>query len=80
LKDTSFAIGRKTPDYTIHTFTNNGKEWGASLFHVARKDVELGAQLGWNIGDKNVSFGLATKYRLNPLYVIFLIYFFKIFD
>jgi hypothetical protein len=65
LKGTSFAFGRQTRDYTIHTFTNDGREFGASVFHVVHKNVELGAQLGWNVGDQNVRFGLASKYRLN---------------
>ena len=79
LKGTSFAFGRQTRDYTIHTFTNDGKEFGASVFHAVHKNVELGAQLGWNVGDQNVRFGLASKYRLNPLYVPFLFeIFFKI--
>jgi len=70
LKGTSFAFGRQTRDYTIHTFTNDGREFGASVFHAVHKNVELGAQLGWNVGDQNVRFGLASKYRLNPNTII----------
>jgi len=66
LKGTTLAFGRQTRDYTIHTFTQDGTEFGASVFHVVHKNVELGAQLGWNRDDQNVRFGLATKYRLSP--------------
>lgn len=65
LKGTSFAFGRQTRDYTIHTFNNDGKEFGASVFHAVHRNVELGAQLGWTMGEQNVRFGLAGKYRLN---------------
>lgn len=66
LKNTSVAFGRLTPEYTIHTYTNDGREFGASLYHKVHKNLELGAQLGWTVGDENPRWGLATKYRVNP--------------
>jgi len=65
LKNTSVAFGRLTPDYTIHTYTNDGREFGASLYHKVHKNLELGAQLGWTVGDESPRWGLATKYRVN---------------
>ncbi|KAI1715498.1 eukaryotic porin domain-containing protein [Ditylenchus destructor] len=65
LKSTSFAAGYDHPEYTLHTFANDANEFGASWYHKVDKNVELGAQLGWTVGDHATRFGLATKYRLS---------------
>lgn len=65
LKNSSVAFGRLTPAYAVHTYTNDGKEFGASLYHRVHKNLELGTQLGWTQGENNVRYGLASKYRLN---------------
>uniref|UniRef100_A0A1I7YYJ7 Voltage-dependent anion-selective channel protein 1 n=1 Tax=Steinernema glaseri TaxID=37863 RepID=A0A1I7YYJ7_9BILA len=62
LKATNFALGHQGQDYTVHTFMNNASELGCSVFHRPAKNVELGGQLGWTIGDKTTNFGLAAKY------------------
>jgi len=65
LKSTSVAFDRETPEYTLHVFTNDGREFGGSAYHRVHKNVELGAQLGWTVGDNGTRFGLASKYRVN---------------
>jgi len=65
LKNASVAFGRQTPEYTLHSFTHDGREFGASWYHKVHKNLELGAQLGWTAGDNNTRFGLASKYRVN---------------
>jgi len=66
VKNTSIAFGRDTPEYTLHSYTTDGKEFGASWYHKVHKNLELGAQLGWTNGENSTRFGLATKYRVNP--------------
>ncbi|VDK52161.1 unnamed protein product [Anisakis simplex] len=35
LRNTNVAFGKIGPDYVIHSFVNNGQEFGASLYHRA---------------------------------------------
>uniref|UniRef100_A0A9J2PMM4 Voltage-dependent anion-selective channel protein 3 n=1 Tax=Ascaris lumbricoides TaxID=6252 RepID=A0A9J2PMM4_ASCLU len=56
------AFGRTGPNYTLHSFVNDGQEFGASLYHRAAHNVEVGAQLGWTVGDQGARFALAAKY------------------
>jgi hypothetical protein len=65
LKNSSIAFGRLTPEYAIHTYTNDGRDFGASLYHRVHKNLELGTQLGWTVGEQNVRYGFASKYRVN---------------
>lgn len=65
LKSNSIALGYDHPEYTLHTYANDANEFGASWFHKVHKNVELGAQLGWTIGDHATRFGLASKYHLS---------------
>jgi len=65
LKNTSVAFGRLTPDYTLHSFTNDGREFGASLYHKIHKNLELGAQVGWTAGEQQTRYGIASKYRIH---------------
>lgn len=64
VKNTHVAFGRQTPDYNLHAFTVDGREYGASWYHKVHNNVELGAQLGWMVGDNNTRFGLASKYKV----------------
>lgn len=66
VKSTTVAIGRKTPDYTVHSFTD-GREIGASIYHKVHKNYEYGVQFGCKLGDKpNTVWGFASKYQVNP--------------
>jgi hypothetical protein len=65
LKNTSVTFGRLTPEYSLHSYTNDGVEFGASWYHKVHKNLELGAQLGWTAGDSHTRFGLASKYRIH---------------
>jgi len=62
LKATNLSLGHQAGDYTVHTFMNNATELGCTVFHRPANNVELGAQLGWTIGDKATNFGIAAKY------------------
>lgn len=65
LKGTSVAFGRVTPEYALHSYTNDGREFGASLFHKVHRNFEVGAQVGWVVADQGTRFGLATKYNVS---------------
>jgi len=65
-KTTSVAFGYEHPSYTIHSYTNDGREFGGSLYHRVHKNVELGAQLGWISGDDKSSYALGSTYRISP--------------
>jgi len=62
-KSASFAFGRQTPWYTLHSFINDGREFGGSIYHRVHNNMELGAQLGWTNNDSNARFGLCSKYH-----------------
>jgi len=66
LRATNVAFGRETPEYTLHSFMDNGHEFGGSLFHRITRDLEMGAQLGWTVGDQSTRFALASKYAVTP--------------
>jgi len=66
LKGTSVAFGYEHPSYTIHSYTNDGKEFGGSLYHRVHKNVELGAQLGWVTGEDKTSYAVGSTYRISP--------------
>lgn len=62
LRGTNVSFGRVGPNYTLHSFVNNGQEFGASLYHRAAYNVELGAQLAWTVGEQGTRFALGSKY------------------
>ncbi|KAI6241391.1 Voltage-dependent anion-selective channel protein 3 [Aphelenchoides fujianensis] len=66
LKNTSVAFGYQDPFYTVHSYTNDGKEFGGSLYHRVHKNVEIGAQLGWINGADNTNYALGSIYRVSP--------------
>jgi len=65
-KTTSVAFGYEHPFYTIHSYTNDGREFGGSLYHRVHKNVELGAQLGWINGEDKTSYAVGSTYRISP--------------
>jgi len=66
LKAVSAAFGYQSPTYTIHSYTNDGKEFGGSVYHRVHKNVELGVQLGWVTGDSKSQFAIGSTYRISP--------------
>lgn len=65
LKNTSFAFGHQVPAYCLHSYVNDGREFGGSLYHKVNKALEVGAQLSWTKGEDHTRFGLASKYQVN---------------
>lgn len=58
-------FGRELGNYGVHTFVNDGNEFGGTIYHKVNSRLELGANLGWTSGDQSTRFGLAGKYQLD---------------
>jgi len=56
------SFGRQTPEFTLHSFVNDAKEFGGSLHHKVNDKVEVGTTLGWTTGDQQARFGFAVKF------------------
>jgi hypothetical protein len=65
VKNVSAAFGRVTPEYAFHSYTHDGREFGASIYHKVHRNLELGTQLGWTTEEQNPRFGVATKYNIS---------------
>jgi hypothetical protein len=65
-KTTSVAFGFEHPLYTIHSYTNDGREFGGSFYQRVSKNVELGAQLGWVSGEDKTSYAVGSSYKISP--------------
>ncbi|KAL3118162.1 hypothetical protein niasHT_001936 [Heterodera trifolii] len=63
---TAISIGRKTAEYSLHSHTTDGTDFGASLYHRVHKNLEYGVQMGWKTGDAMASWAVATKYNMSP--------------
>lgn len=66
LRSSGLALGRNQGDYSLHTYVNDGSEYGGNLYHRVNGRLELGAQVGWTSGEKATNFGLAAKYQFAP--------------
>lgn len=66
MKGVSCAFGYQGPEYTLHSYTNNGQEFGGSLYHQVHKSVDVGASLGWTNGQDKTNYALGAIYRVNP--------------
>jgi len=64
LTATNFSFGRQMGDYAMHTFVNDGTEFGANLYHKISPTVEIGSQFGWTTGDQITRYGLAAQYKM----------------
>uniref|UniRef100_A0A7E4V919 Voltage-dependent anion-selective channel protein 3 n=1 Tax=Panagrellus redivivus TaxID=6233 RepID=A0A7E4V919_PANRE len=62
LSNTGLTVGRVVNDYAITASLIDSKHFGASLFHKVHRNLELGSQVNWTLGDAGTQFGIATKY------------------
>jgi hypothetical protein len=85
LRTHSLAIGHQTPEYpeiikmayttfiiyryTLHSYVNDGREFGASIYHQVSKNVELGTQLSWQAASAFINARM-LKYVLVGYWVI----------
>jgi len=62
LTKNNFAIGFTNPDFTVHTFANDGSEFGGSLHHKLGNGLEAAVDMGWSSSTNTSKFGLGCKY------------------
>lgn len=62
VSSTTLAFGHETTSYTLHSFVENSTRFGASLYHKAATNVELGTALGWKMGTRGADFAIGAKY------------------
>ncbi|KAH0624335.1 hypothetical protein JD844_031716 [Phrynosoma platyrhinos] len=73
----NFAVGYKTGDFQLHTnvsfmistkmfFSNDGSEFGGSIYQKVSDNLETAINLNWIAGTNSTRFGIAAKYQLDP--------------
>jgi len=65
LTKNNFAVGFVNPDFTVHTFANDGTEFGGSLHHKLGNGLEGAVDMGWSSTSNTSKFGLGLKYTLD---------------
>ncbi|TOF71708.1 hypothetical protein CGJ15_27840, partial [Vibrio parahaemolyticus] len=61
----NFAVGFTNPDFILHTYANDGAEFGGSLFHKINPDLEGAVDLAWSAGSNTTRFSIGCKYSLD---------------
>lgn len=46
------------------TLSNDGTEFGGSIYHKVSNELETAVTLAWTAGSNNTRFGIAAKYKL----------------
>lgn len=65
LTKNNFALGLTNKDFTVHTYANDGTEFGGSLHHKLNKDLETAVEIGWSANANATNFGVGAKYSLD---------------
>eukprot|EP01137_Pigoraptor_chileana_P014391 Opistho-2@68993 len=60
----TFALGYKGPDFTLHSNIDSGKVSG-SIFHRASSNVLAGAQFAWARGTSETTFAIGGHYTVD---------------
>jgi len=64
-KNDSCQVYKKYLDGIYFFFSNDGAEFGGSLYQRINDDLEGGVNLAWTAGNSATRFGLAAKYTLD---------------
>jgi voltage-dependent anion channel protein 2 len=51
--------------FFLFHFSNDGKEFGGSIYQRCNPKLETGVQLSWSAGSNATKFGIAAKYDLD---------------
>jgi len=62
LTKSNFAMGYTQNDFVLHSNVNDGKVFGASVFHKVRPDLQVGFSMNWNQGNQASQLGLGGVY------------------
>ncbi|XP_044252736.1 voltage-dependent anion-selective channel-like isoform X1 [Tribolium madens] len=68
LTKNNFALGFSTGDFILHTnvdHSDDGQEFGGSIYQKLSPKMETGIQLAWSAGSNNTKFGIGAKYDLD---------------
>jgi len=65
LTKNNVAVGFTSKDFILHTFANDGAEFGGSLYHKIHKDLEGAVDLGWSANSNTTRFSIGCKYALD---------------
>lgn len=65
LTKNNFAVGFTNPDFILHTYANDGAEFGGSLFHKINPELEGAVDLAWSAGSNTTRFSIGCKYALD---------------
>ncbi|XP_023796580.1 voltage-dependent anion-selective channel protein 3 isoform X1 [Cyanistes caeruleus] len=65
LSQNNFALGYKAGDFQLHTYVNDGTEFGGSIYQKINNKVETSVNLAWTAGSNNTRFGFAGKYQMD---------------
>jgi len=64
LTKNNFAVGFTNSDFILHTYANDGAEFGGSLYHKIKPELEGAVDLAWSAGSNTTRFGIGCKYAL----------------
>ncbi|CAL4148308.1 unnamed protein product [Meganyctiphanes norvegica] len=65
LTKNNFAVGFTSSDFTLHTYANDGAEFGGSLYQTIKPELEGAVDLAWSAGSNITRFGIGCKYALD---------------
>lgn len=65
LTKNNVAVGFTSKDFILHTFANDGAEFGGSLYHKVNKDLDAAVDLGWSANSNTSRFSIGCKYALD---------------
>ncbi|XP_066587785.1 voltage-dependent anion-selective channel-like [Prorops nasuta] len=61
----NFALGFTASDFVLHTFVENGSNFGGSIYHQVKPGLEGAINLAWNSSNNVTQYSLGTKYNLD---------------
>lgn len=61
----NFAVGYTNNDVVLHSNVNDGKVFGASVYHKVRPDLQAGFSINWNQGNQSAQFGVGGVYTVD---------------
>ncbi|XP_076250419.1 voltage-dependent anion-selective channel-like isoform X3 [Rhynchophorus ferrugineus] len=69
LTKSNFALGFTSGDFTLHSnvdwISDDGQEFGGSIYQKINPKLETGITLNWSSGSSNTKFGIGAKYDLD---------------
>jgi len=65
LTKNNFALGMVHKDLTVHTYANDGVEFGGSVYNKVSPKLEGAVSMGWSGNSNATSFGIGCKYVLD---------------